>query len=545
MKKQFYTMMTLVILLSSCIWCNAADYGKYYKELPFDIPVVATPVIPELKVFLIDYGGVGDGLTLNTQAFANAIAYLSNNGGGHLVVPEGVWLTGPIVLKSNVDLHVVKSAVVLFTADKTQYPILPYEYEGKSKIPHCQSPISAYREKNFSITGEGVFDGNGELWRPVKRDKVSNVEWKNFLSTGGVVRKEGKMWYPWNVRSDRDGKSNAESAEKLDKIRPCLVRIISCENVLLKGVVFQNSPRWHVHLIMSNNLIVDGILVRCPWNAQNGDGIDLNSCTNTLIVRCVVDAGDDSICLKSGAGEMGRQRGACRNIVIDDCTVFHGHGGFVIGSAMSGGIDKVMVRNCRFLDTDTGLRFKSLRGRGGNVSNVYIDNIVMSDIANYAIWFDLFYQKGAPQLDKAPEGGEITDVPFKDVDEDTPRYQDIHISNIVCRDVNKAMFLNGLPEMNVQNVTIDNCVINAVYGAQIDETSDLKMNNVKLDIAEGPVLMLNNSKNIFIDKLICSDKSGAVKVSGSRNKNIRIENSNLKQENVIATPMASETVNID
>lgn len=489
MKKQVEIIVAVLAFLLATFDCRAEGYGKFYQNLPFNVSEVTTPVIPELKVSLEDYGGVGDGMTLNTEAFSAAITDLTKRGGGHLVVSEGIWLTGPIVLKSNIDLHVVKNAIVLFTPDKTQYPFLPPD-EGTSGS-RCQSPISAYRESNFSITGEGLFDGNGEQWRPVKRFKVSDAEWSRFLKSGGVINEDGTIWYPWTMSNEQSQKDNSLSLEKLAKKRPRMLRFVSCEKVLLQGVVFQNSPSFHVNLILSNNLVVDGITVRCPWNAQNGDGIDLSSCTNALIVNCSVDVGDDAICLKSGIGNIGRKRGACANIIIDNCTVYHGHGGFVVGSDTGGGVNHVSVRNCRFIDTDTGIRFKSKRGRGGVVSTIYIDNIVMNDIANEAISFDSYYQ----------EKNIEADAPLISVNEDTPSFQDIHISNVVCRDAGRAIYFNGLPEMNIKNISIVNSTIYAASGAQINETQNLRMVNTHLNVSKGPILLYNNAKDIEISNL--------------------------------------------
>lgn len=543
MKKRVGIIVVVLVLFAN-FHCKAEEYGKYYQDLPFDIPKVAVPVIPELKVSLADYGGIGDGMALNTQAFSDAIADLSNRGGGHLIVPEGVWLTGPIVLKSNIDLHVVKNGVVLFSPDKTQYPILPPD-EGTSGS-RCQSPISAYHQSNFSITGEGIFDGNGEVWRPVKKFKVSDSEWNSFIKSGGAVQQDGTIWYPWSISNEGSQMENTASLQKLAKKRPRMLRFVGCETVLLKGVVFQNSPSFHVNLILSNNLVIDGITVRCPWNAQNGDGIDLSSCTNALIVNCSVDAGDDAICLKSGIGDVGRKRGPCANIVVDNCTVFHGHGGFVVGSDTGGGIHNISVKNCRFIDTDTGVRFKSKRGRGGIVSNIYVDNIVMNDIANDPILFDMYYQEKSPAPNEVPRGGEITDLPFVPIDEDTPCFENIHISNVVCRDAGSAMFFNGLPEMNIKNISLTNCTIYAMTGAQMNETSELQMENVRLDIAKGSPFSFNNSKNIRINNLnISGSGEQTIRISGSRNRDIRIKGGNLNPKDVISTHKAEKAIIID
>jgi len=469
----------LTILILSCVCAlsvRAENYRQYYDGLPFEASVQQAPSFPERRISVKDFGAAGDGIHLDTQAIQSAIDSISCSGGGHVDIPAGIYLTGPFEIKSYVDLHLDKNAIVVFSTDKTLYPrrSYPYEKDGSGRF---LSPVSAYRASAFAITGEGVLDGNGEVWRPVKRAKVSDTEWQEFTATGGTVSLDGSLWYPWPVRTDRDGISAAASPQDLLAGRPCMIRLMECQGFLLEGVTVQNSPRFHVHLIRCDSFIVDGIRVRCPWNAQNGDGIDLGSSTNGLIVNCTVDVGDDAICLKSSGGL------PTRNIVVDGCTVFHGHGGFVIGSETSGGVDHVAVRSCRFLDTDTGLRFKSLRGKGGTVSDVYVQDIYMQDIANYAIWFDLFYQKAT---DTAP--APVTPL--------TPVFRDIRIRGISCHEARKALFFNGLPETDIQNITIENSVIDAREGATFRHTRGLLLKGLALQVAEGAACTFENCHDI-------------------------------------------------
>ena len=225
--------------------------------------------------------------------------------------------------------------------------------------------MSAVGQTDIAITGQGIIDGNGICWRPLKKEKVTEGQWKKFTSKGGVFPRS-TMWYP---------------SEERVKMRPVLLYLESCRNVLLQGVTFQNSPNWCLHPLLCENLIVDQVMVRNPAYAQNCDAIDVESCRNVLVINSSFDAGDDGICLKSGRDEQGRRRGRpTENVVVDGCTVFNGHGGFVVGSEMSGGVRNIWVNDCQFLGTDAGLRFKSCRGRGGVVENIYIRNISMADI---------------------------------------------------------------------------------------------------------------------------------------------------------------------
>ena len=463
MKQLILTALTIVSILSA----KAEDYSKHYQNLPVELKQVVSFDIPDNTVSIADFGGVGDGVALNTEAFRKAISALTKKGGGRLVVPQGVWLTGPIVLKDNIDLHIERNAIVLFSPDKSLF----VDAEGKSS--RCDPGIKASKRKNIAITGEGIIDGNGAQWRPVKRSKVSDTEWKRFAAIGGVERQNGALWYPWDVKAGY--KNIADTPENQEKSRQDLIRLTDCENILIEGVTVQNSPRFHVHPCNSKNIIIDGITVRCPWNAQNGDAIDLSDCHQALIVNSVVDAGDDGICMKSGKAKATALVNGCEDILIEDNTVFHAHGGFVIGSEDITGMKRIVVRRCRFSGTDTGLRFKSGIGRGGKTEDIHISDIVMNDITDEAIVFQCDYvdRPAGSEGKKAKTSGS----------EFVPEFTDIHISNVVCRGTKTAIKAKGIEGMNcIHDIEIANSTI--VYtskGADIDEaTAKVKLSNVNI-----------------------------------------------------------------
>ena len=463
MKQLILTALTIVSILSA----KAEDYSKHYQNLPVELKQVVSFDIPDNTVSIADFGGVGDGVALNTEAFRKAISELTKKGGGRLVVPQGVWLTGPIVLKDNIDLHIERNAIVLFSPDKSLF----VDAEGKSS--RCDPGIKASKRKNIAITGEGIIDGNGAQWRPVKRSKVSDTEWKRFAAIGGVERQNGALWYPWDVKAGY--KNIADTPENQEKSRQDLIRLTDCENILIEGVTVQNSPRFHVHPCNSKNIIIDGITVRCPWNAQNGDAIDLSDCHQALIVNSVVDAGDDGICMKSGKAKATALVNGCEDILIEDNTVFHAHGGFVIGSEDITGMKRIVVRRCRFSGTDTGLRFKSGIGRGGKTEDIHISDIVMNDITDEAIVFQCDY------VDR-PAGSEGKKAKISG-SEFVPEFTDIHISNVVCRGTKTAIKAKGIEGMNcIHDIEIANSTI--VYtskGADIDEaTAKVKLSNVNI-----------------------------------------------------------------
>ena len=441
-----HQLFRLIIIAAVIATANTAtmaqDYASYYQNLPVELRQVAVPEIPENTVNITDFDGKGDAVTLNTEAFAQAINALSKKGGGHLIVPAGIWLTASIQLKDNIDLHLERNAVIYFSPDKSLF------VDKSGKTSRALSGIRASKRKNISITGEGIIDGNGAQWRPVKRSKVSDVEWKQLTSIGGVERADGSLWYPWD---DKSGYPNiASSPEEQESMRNDVIRLTNCENIMIQGVTIQNSPKFHVHPINCRNVILDGITVRCPWNAQNGDAIDLSDCHVALIVNCTVDAGDDGLCMKSGNHKESNLVNGCEDILLQDNTVFHAHGGFVVGSENICGMKRIVVRNCRMAGTDTGLRFKSGIGRGGKTEDIYISNIVMSDISGEAVIFQCDYVN-------RPAGSEdATNENAKDL-VNVPEFTDVHIDNVICRGAKIAISAHGIENLNcVHDIEIRN-----------------------------------------------------------------------------------------
>ena len=171
------------------------ELGNIYRDLPFSMPEIELPSFPDYQVNICDFGAQSDGVTLNTEAINNAIKAVHDKGGGKVVIPEGLWLTGPVTLLSNVNLHTEKNALVVFSSDTSLYPIIETLFEGLI-TRRCQSPISAVNAENIAITGYGVFDGAGDRWRPVKKDKMTDRQWKTLVNSGGNVDENGKVWYP-------------------------------------------------------------------------------------------------------------------------------------------------------------------------------------------------------------------------------------------------------------------------------------------------------------------------------------------------------------
>jgi polygalacturonase len=504
------------------------------------LPVVPFPKFKKDTVNIVKFGAKPDGITLNTKSINDAITAISKRGGGVVVIPTGMWLTGPVELKSNVNLHLQKNAVLQFTKDKSQYELVASNWEGLPQMRN-QSPIWATKATNIAITGFGIVDGSGEVWRMMKRDKQTETQWKKLVASGGVVSEDKKSWYPSEAFMKASKMKNAGAItpdktpefykEIKDFLRPNLMVLTECKNILLEDVTFQNSPAWSLHPLMSENITIRNIYVKNPWYAQNGDGIDLESCKNVLIENSTFDVGDDGICIKSGRDEAGRKRGMpTQDVIVRNCVVYHAHGGFVIGSEMSGGAKNIWVNDCTFIGTDIGLRFKTTRGRGGVVENIFINNITMKDIPGEAILFDMYYAAQDP-IALAGERREPPKVETQPVTEATPQFRNIYINNVVANGAAKAIFVRGLPEMNVKNIVMENMVLQADEGLDMTEGTGITLRNVQLVTKQtNPVLNIHNSKDITLDKITYNNGAELLlNVSGEKSSGIVLNGTDINK----------------
>jgi polygalacturonase len=408
-----------------------------------------------------------------------------------------------------------------------------------------QSPIYANNATNIGVTGFGIVDGNGDAWRMVKKDKLNETQWKKLVASGGVLSDDKKTWYPTEksllgakMKNPKDAVNmvGVISPEKdafyynnvKDFLRPNLLVFTKCKKILLDGVTFQNGAAWNLHPLMCEDLTVRNVNVKAPWYAQNGDGIDVESCKNVLIENSVFDVGDDGICIKSGRDEAGRKRAMpTENLLIRNSTVYNAHGGFVIGSEMSGGAKNIYVENCTFIGTDIGLRFKTTRGRGGIVENIFINNIGMKDIIGEAILFDMYYAAQDP-IALAGEKREAPKVVVLPVSEATPQFRNFTVSNVYCNGAEKAIFIRGLPEMNIQNIVFNNMILQARHGIEISEATGIGFKDVEVVPSyTNPVVDVLNSKDITFYKLTYPVSAELLfRIGGDRTNNISVTNTN-------------------
>jgi DNA sulfur modification protein DndE len=274
-----------------------------------------------------------------------------------------------------------------------------------------------------------------------------------------------------------------------------MLRLIGCNKVLLQGVTFQNPPMWTMNPTLCEDVSILNVQVHNLPTAQNSDALDLESCHRAVIRGCTFDTGDDGICIKSGKDAAGRRIGVpTEDVLVEGCTVYHAHGGFTIGSEMSGGVRNMAVTNCTFMGTDIGLRFKSTRGRGGVVENIFISDIRMEDIAGDAINFNLYYGGKSP-LDETAS----TETNFPPVSEETPQFRGIHIENIICRGAQNAIVLQGLPEMPLRDVTLKNVSITSQKGVSVTDAENITFENVRVENQIGGALKTVRVKNCQLE----------------------------------------------
>ncbi|MCH5148946.1 MAG: glycoside hydrolase family 28 protein [Clostridiales bacterium] len=434
------------------------------------------------QYIITDFGAKSEIGFDNQEYIQKAIDLCSKEGGGTVVIPQGYWLTSPIELKSNVCLNADAGAYVRFTKSKEKYPLHYTEYEGRRAI-RTISPITALNAKNIAITGEGTFDGNGNAWRPKKDWKMPAWEWNKKKTSKYIAEVEdGLMWFPTEsaylgFKNNVDEKlpdALEKAADFYDWYRPVFISITSCENVLLRGVTVTNSPNWTIHPRYCKNVTVDGCYVKNSKEAQNSDGIDVDSCENVVIKNCVFDVGDDAICMKSGKGREARKLIApTKNVEIYNCRVYRGHGGFVIGSEMSRGVENVYVHDCCFFTTDIGIRVKSALGRGGYIKNIKIDNITMCEIGGDCITFSMGYDiKSA--LD-------IADNITKYYDDDIPVIGGFEISNITCDSAARFLSIDGLESSPVKDIAFTNCHVTANGDIKMKNAENVTFNNVTVN----------------------------------------------------------------
>ncbi len=521
MKNLFSTIFLLCIINISYAQDIQEEVNNHLKDLPFEQFSIEVPTFKDKTYNILDFGAIGDGVFSNTEIINSTILKCSQEGGGMVIIPNGLWYTGPITMQSNVNLHLANGAIVSFSSDLDDFELL--KSGSKYNIP---SLINGEKLENVAITGKGIFNGSGEDWRPVKKVKVNEKEWKRLVKSGGVVTEDGKMWYPRAKALEAAEALSSKKSSEMTKedyengkpyMRPYMLNIEKCKNVFIEGITLQNSPKLAMIVRYIDGLVLKDVTALNNWWAQNADGLDISACKNVLLYDCTVNTGDDGICMKSSHEKEGEFK--LENIVIKDCKVYHGHGGFVIGSNTDGKMRNIYVNNCSFSWTETGIRVKSGAGRGGRVENIFVDGAYMKDIEKEAIIFELDYEdKGA--LKKA--GSTVNEAKIPDFD-------GFSIKNIYVDGARTACRIDGFDHCRVKNVNFENMTIQSKYGVVASYSENITFNNVKIIADKTPTYKLDNTNGITLNKI--TDNTISLEITGSETQKINVENSTLTKEN--------------
>lgn len=400
----------------------------------------AQPVISDHRVNVKDYGAIGDGGgTVNTNMFNKALAAIHAAGGGILVVPPGDYFTGPLDLGSNTDLHLEAGAKLLFSPKFDDYLVPGHDtYRPLIRIANAH---------DVRISGQGTIDGNGEAWWPEARRFTADAK----------VRHTGHGTSP----------------------RPIMLGFSNCERICVDGVTLTNAPVFNVVASACADATFEGISILNPTNAPNTDGIDPKNCQRVRIAHCTIDTGDDNVALGGGAGPTEE------DILITDCTFLHGHG-CSIGSGTVSGVRRLLVQRCTFDGTDTGMRFKSARGRGGLVEDVTYQDLTMKNVG-VAISVTSYYSETSSDSTPANDSAQP-------VNERTPHWRNIAVRNLIATSCRRhAGLVAGLPEMPVENVTLENITISAPIGLRITQTKGVTLKNVHVMAGSGTDIMVDAS----------------------------------------------------
>lgn len=393
------------------------------------------PTFPGRVWDIVEAGAREDDIDATSAALAKAIDACAKAGGGRVLVPSGRWPTGAIRLYSRVDLHLAAGATLVFSTDPARYPLVATRWEGVELINH--SPlVFADGVHDVAITGQGTLDGQGASWWPWSSG--AQFGWRLGLPDQRKAREAlfamAERGVPVSERVFGEG----------SYLRPPLVQFQNCRNVLVEGVTLRDAPFWTLHPVLCRNVTVRNVTF--IGHGPNTDGCDPESVDGMVIERCVFDCGDDCIAIKSGRNADGRRLAKpTRNILIQDCVMKDGHGGVVIGSEVSGGVEAVFVQRCH-MDSDKlwyALRFKNNAMRGGLIQDIYARDITVGRVARAAITCDFNYEEGA-------RGG------F------TPVLRRVRIERMRARATAQVLDLQGLPNAPLGDIVLSDCRFDAV-----------------------------------------------------------------------------------
>jgi polygalacturonase len=452
-----FTMLSLVFFTGACQYGS----GKESTELAWDsvdgiLKQIVAPEFPEKHFNINDFGAKGDGEFLSTNAINSAIIKCSESGGGIVLIPEGIYLTGAIHLKSNVNLHLSEGATLKFSRNHEDYlPVVFTRWEG-TELYNYSPFIYAYEQMNVGITGKGILDGQASSahwwpWKGAWSRKTWEIGAENQAKSNAILRKMAEDGVPVEKRIFGPG----------HYLRPNFIQFYKCSNILMDGITIINSPMWVIHPVLSENITINNISVIS--HGPNNDGCNPESSRNILIQNSLFNTGDDCIAIKSGRNADGRRINIpSENIIVRRCTMRDGHGGVVMGSEISGNVRNIFVEDC-VMDSpnlDRIIRIKTNSLRGGIIENIFVRNINVGSVKQAILHIDFDYEEG-------------------DAGEFTPEVRNIHLENITSQSSERAVYIKSYERSPVDRVYIKNCSFNGVEKEnEINFITNLRLENV-------------------------------------------------------------------
>ncbi|WP_321517787.1 glycoside hydrolase family 28 protein [uncultured Bacteroides sp.] len=438
--RKVFGMISLLLLT---LYANANPIDKAWEECAKIEKQIKRTSFPQRTFVITDFGAKAGNETEPCHDAINlAIVTCNQAGGGTVVIPKGVFYTGPITLKSNVNLHFEDGATLKFsTNQKLYFPAVLTRWEGID-CWNAHPMIYAYGETNIAITGKGTIDAQGANENWWRMSGAKQFGWKEGIVAQKNGGRERLLMY---------GETGMPVYKRImtpeDGMRPQLINFYSCNTILIEDVNLRNSPFWVIHPLFCESMIVRGVNILS--HGPNNDGCDPESSKNVLIENCIFNTGDDCIAIKSGRNGDGRKWNVpSENIIVRGCTMKDGHGGVVVGSEISGGYKNLFVENCKMdsPNLDRVIRIKSSTCRGGLIENVFVRNITVGQCREAVLHINLQYES----REKCNRGFD-------------PTVRNVYLQNVTCEKSKFGVSVVGLEDNDhVYNINVEDCHFNNV-----------------------------------------------------------------------------------
>jgi polygalacturonase len=453
-------ILALVIFSHACKTANSKENA--WVRATISIGQFVEPEFRNQTYSIIDFGALPNSKELSTTAINKAIETCNLKGGGTVLIPDGTFQTGAILIKSNVRLHLSDNAILSFSTNPADYlPVVLTRWEGNDCYNYS-SLIYANQAENIAITGKGLLKGNAgadNWWK-----------WKGLKEYGWVENEPSQLLPHARPKLEILNKTNVPVTERVMGegfyLRPQFINFVNCKNVLLSDFTIENSPFWLIHPLLSENIIVKNLHLNSL--GPNNDGCNPESCKNVLIENCYFNTGDDCIAIKSGRNSDGLKTVPSENIFVRNCFMENGHGGVVMGSEISGGIRNVFVENCQMdsPELERVIRVKTNSNRGGVVENIYVRNCKIGEVKEAILRIDCVY-----------------DIKNEGIDTLFPVVRNVFIDSVQCNRSKFALLIEGIEGKNcVYGIHVSNCDFKGVLKENsIKYSSDITLENVLIN----------------------------------------------------------------